>query len=50
MKAETNIKIPKVIIDPELDKIKELNLFKEKVERGAAFLKKHGVPKFTGVK
>jgi hypothetical protein len=50
MKAETNKRIPEIIIDPELNKLKELNLFKEKMERATAFLKKHGVPEFTGVK
>jgi hypothetical protein len=50
MKSEMNIRIPEIVINPELNKLKELNLFKEKVERATAFLKEHGVPKFTGVK
>lgn len=50
MKAELNIKIPAIAINPELNKLKELDLFREKMARANAFIKAHGVAKFKGTK
>ena len=50
MKAELNIRIPKVAVNPALDKLKDLNLFQEKVENANAFIKAHGIAKFKGTK
>jgi hypothetical protein len=50
MKTEMNIRIPEIVINPELNKLRELNLFQEKMEKANAFIKEHGVAKFKGRK
>lgn len=41
---------PKIKINPELDKLKELNLFQDKLDEANEFLRKHGTAKFSGDK
>jgi len=50
MKDHKKIVLPPIVINPELSKLKELNLFQEKFERANAFLKAHGKPTFSNPK